>query len=201
MLAGWGEGTAAGAADTVKNGTISAFRHVMEALLQRDTLLVLGAGLVMAALLAPVVARRLHARRVLSLAALVSVACIVALTVVPRDGLAALAGVEAPESFRELALFSRSEWRAATTGWADGTDGPLNVLLFMPAGFLWGLVVRRRVLVLGGLAGLSLAIELYQGISGTRITNPADVVANTIGAGVGIVMAIALREVWRVVRS
>src|SRR4051794_33273362 len=69
------------------------------------------------------------------------------------------------------------------TAWAHAADGPLNVVLFVPLGFLLDLLLRRPVRAAPACAALSLGIEGYQ----AALTSPggafADVVANSLGAG------------------
>jgi len=61
-----------------------------------------------------------------------------------------------------------------------------NILLFLPVGFLYRLTTGRRgVLILG--AGLSFGIETIQLFIPARTTSIVDLLANTVGAGLGAV--------------
>lgn len=60
----------------------------------------------------------------------------------------------------------------------------LNLILFLPVGFLYRLIARRRgAILLGGI--LSFAIEMTQAFIPARTTSVVDVLANALGAGVG----------------
>lgn len=71
-----------------------------------------------------------------------------------------------------------------------------NIVFFVPIGFLGGLLFTYRLwwlaIVLGG--AFSSAIELAQGLFlPGRVSSVADVVANTSGAIVGCLVAVAVR--------
>ncbi len=59
-----------------------------------------------------------------------------------------------------------------------------NILLFLPLGFLYRMITGRRGALLMGL-GLSLSIEILQLFIPARTTSVVDVLANTLGAGLG----------------
>ena len=59
-----------------------------------------------------------------------------------------------------------------------------NILLFLPLGFLCRMITGRRGALLMGL-GLSLSIEILQLFIPARTTSIVDVLANTLGAGLG----------------
>jgi len=62
-----------------------------------------------------------------------------------------------------------------------------NILLFLPIGFLFRLTTGRRgVLLLG--AGLSFSIETTQLFIPARTSSIVDILANTLGAGLGAVV-------------
>ena len=85
------------------------------------------------------------------------------------------------------------QWSA--DGWSRISYNPwsdqvlLNVLLFAPAGFAWTLARRRPYVVWLGLTGLSLLIELTQGVTGVGASDVADLIANSVGAAVGATAA------------
>lgn len=71
-----------------------------------------------------------------------------------------------------------------------------NIVFFVPVGFLLGLLFSYRywwlAIVGGGL--LSAAVETAQGLFlPGRVSSAADVVANTTGAIVGCLVAVAMR--------
>jgi glycopeptide antibiotics resistance protein len=71
-----------------------------------------------------------------------------------------------------------------------------NVVFFVPVGFLLALLLPSRLqwfAILGG-AALSACVETAQGLFlPGRVSSVADVVANTIGAVLGCLAAVALR--------
>jgi glycopeptide antibiotics resistance protein len=92
------------------------------------------------------------------------------------------------ETFHPGAVFSwwREQWGTRTYTLFAKVDGRRNVALFMPAGFLWTLLIARREVsrpawrVIGALCGLSF-----------------DLVTNTVGSAIGALVAtvwIALRR-------
>jgi VanZ family protein len=62
-----------------------------------------------------------------------------------------------------------------------------NILLFLPIGFLYRLTTRQRGAFLLG-AGISLGIETVQFFIPARTPSIPDILANTIGAGLGAVL-------------
>ena len=73
-----------------------------------------------------------------------------------------------------------------------------NVAMFVPLGFLAALMLPAKVWWLALLIcpGLSVAIELTQAtFLAARFATATDVVANTIGAVVGILVAVILRAI------
>ncbi len=123
-------------------------------------------------------------------AALVSVAGCISLTLA-RDG--------APEAFRPGSAFA---WTGS--GWDRLVDGDLlgssqfllNVVLFVPAGLAWTWLTRRPVRTFLALAGFSMLIESVQAVAGLGGADITDVVANTIGAALGVAtVAVALNGI------
>lgn len=72
-----------------------------------------------------------------------------------------------------------------------------NVAMLVPVGLALVLAIggRRWLLAVAACAGLSLAVELAQHAMPGRIASPLDVVANTAGALLGALLALAL-ERW-----
>ncbi len=70
------------------------------------------------------------------------------------------------------------------------------VLMLVPVGWLSALLARRRGFVVGALsaAGLSIAIEIWQMLSGS-FGDIDDVVLNTTGGLIGTVLAMAIQAV------
>ncbi len=68
----------------------------------------------------------------------------------------------------------------------------LNVALFVPAGASWTWLLRRPFFVAAGLGGMSVLVELLQAVTGTGAADVADIVANAVGAGLGVSVAASL---------
>ena len=69
-----------------------------------------------------------------------------------------------------------------------------NVLLFLPFGFLFTLILRRaRYVVLPAAIVVTVAVELWQGLVDGRTSSILDVVANVTGACLGILLAALVR--------
>ena len=60
----------------------------------------------------------------------------------------------------------------------------LNIILFLPVGFLYRLITGRRGALLLG-AAISIAIETVQLFIPARTTSAMDILTNTLGAGLG----------------
>ena len=89
-------------------------------------------------------------------------------------------------------VLSPSEWLDPAT-WSSGTafEFTLNLIMFVPWGILAVLALGARrwwLAVLLGVA-LTLSIEILQ-IPSPRISDPRDLVANSIGALFGIVIGM-----------
>lgn len=83
-------------------------------------------------------------------------------------------------------------------GWSTWTEGsPLeivaNILMFLPIGLASGLLFRGLLGVILPVV-LTLAIELAQIPLADRISHPRDLVANAIGAILGLLIAAAVRR-------
>lgn len=73
-----------------------------------------------------------------------------------------------------------------------------NIVLFIPVGLIFGLIVPVRFAVIALLLGpaLSAAIELGQHfLLAARYATVADVIANSIGATIGVFLAVTLRAI------
>ncbi|MDP2290595.1 MAG: VanZ family protein [Actinomycetota bacterium] len=71
----------------------------------------------------------------------------------------------------------------------------LNIVLFVPAGAVWTWLIGRPLLVLGGLAAFSMVVEAVQAVAHVGSPDVADLLANTVGAGLGVAAAVILRRV------
>ena len=114
------------------------------------------------------------------LAALGTLAVCISFTLA-RDG--------APEAFRPGDVFAwvGSGWDRLGQGDLFGSSQfLLNVALFVPAGVAWAWLTRRPGRTLLGLAGLSMLIESLQAVSALGAADISDVVANTVGAAIGV---------------
>lgn len=158
--------------------------------------LVLLVGLVVATVVARPLGRRLGTSGWLAGLTVASLAAIAAVTLVPGSSVwdflrHPLGGDLAPRDCLDGGV------RAAVTGlWSD-LGGPLNIVLFVPAGLLLTLWSRRPVRVAVVLAVLSLMIEAVQLVIG-RHCQAVDLVANSIGATLGVAAgAVALAVAGR----
>ena len=71
-----------------------------------------------------------------------------------------------------------------------------NVVFFVPVGFLLGVLLPYRLWWLAVVGGglLSVTVEIAQGLFlAGRVSSLGDVVANTTGAVIGCLVAVALR--------
>jgi glycopeptide antibiotics resistance protein len=84
----------------------------------------------------------------------------------------------------------------SATDWItyDRVEFTANVLMFVPIGLLFVLLFGRRQWWLAMLAGiaLTLTIELAQMSLADRVSDPRDVLANSIGAFVGVLVALVV---------
>jgi hypothetical protein len=137
-------------------------------------------------------ARRLRSPRRSGLAwfaALGSVALVVAVTLL-RDGWPT--GIE----LGRLGEWSRNGWDRLSTD-PLGSQVALNVALFVPAGAAWTWLLDRPWRVLAGLVAGSFAVELVQAVLGVGAADVADVAANTVGAAIGVGVAVLIRHASR----
>lgn len=158
-----------------------------------------GVLVVVAAFLWRPLAARTGASRRLTAALLLAFVAIFGITLVPVDGWHSLSG--ASWSLTRIGQELGRPVPGLLTSWAHGSDGPLNVLLFIPAGFLCAMVFRGHVAgsVLA-LGATSFAIECAQAFSGLRDGSLADVMANSVGAVAGASIAVAVTAPERVRR-
>ncbi|WP_298740537.1 VanZ family protein [uncultured Microbacterium sp.] len=73
-----------------------------------------------------------------------------------------------------------------------------NIVLFIPVGVIFGLMVPLRFTLIALLLGpaVSGAIELGQHfLLAARYATPTDVIANSLGATVGVFLAVAIRAI------
>ena len=152
------------------------------------TMLVLATG---AVALAVPVARRLGSNRFLVAAALLSIALIVGATLASRglDG--------------EGAGFGSPLFACLDTGdcWERIFEvdllSLLNFVLFVPAGLFVGLVTRRPLITGAALVGMAGLIEVGQGLFHLGAPDPGDLIANSLGAIVGVALAAAVQRTQR----
>ena len=99
-------------------------------------------------------------------------------------------------------VLSPSVWLSADT-WASGrlVEFLANIVLFVPLGALVRWAVPRWGWMFAAFAGaaVSTAVEVLQ-IGSTRVSDPRDLVANSVGAVLGAVIVAAIARVVRVGR-
>lgn len=129
--------------------------------------------------------RRRTVRRPLAwLAALGTSALCISFTLA-RDGV--------PEAFRPGDVFAwvGSGWdRLGHSDLLGSSQFLLNVALFVPAGLAWTWLTRRPGRTLLGLAGLSMVVESLQAVGALGAADIGDVVANSVGAAIGVAAAV-----------
>lgn len=101
--------------------------------------------------------------------------------------------VDSGERGNLLALLHRL--RGGVFGWIDYAvvETTANVLLFVPFGFLSGVLggPRRRLLMLAVCVAASILIELGQALLlPARVASVGDVLANALGAVLGALLAV-----------
>ncbi|MET4640121.1 glycopeptide antibiotics resistance protein [Mycetocola sp. 2940] len=94
--------------------------------------------------------------------------------------------------FRALGFFGRHE----ATDWITytGLEFTANIGMFLPIGLFLVLLFGRRLwwLAMSLGFGLTVAIETAQIFLPTRVSDPRDVVANTCGAVLGVLVGLVL---------
>ncbi|KRC61005.1 hypothetical protein ASE14_08625 [Agromyces sp. Root81] len=97
-------------------------------------------------------------------------------------------------------ILNPDAWTAPVT-WTTGylAEIAFNVAIFVPVGVLAALLIPRRRWPLAMLAGLgfTVVIELVQVPEPTRISDPRDLVMNTTGAVLGVLIVVLARGVRR----
>lgn len=116
-------------------------------------------------------------------AALASLAVIVAVTLI-RDRPTFNPG--------QLLHWSASGWQRISYDPLGNTENILNGVLFIPAGLTWTLLLHRPLRVLIGLMGLSLLVECLQAVISAGANDVADLITNSVGAGLGVVAGAGL---------
>ncbi|PWC05206.1 VanZ family protein [Agromyces badenianii] len=97
-------------------------------------------------------------------------------------------------------ILNPAAWTAPVT-WTTGylAEIAFNVAIFVPVGMLAALLISRRRWPLAMLAGFGFTavIELVQVPEPERISDPRDLVMNTAGAVLGVVIVMVARGVRR----
>jgi glycopeptide antibiotics resistance protein len=100
----------------------------------------------------------------------------------------------------EGGILNPDAWTAPVT-WTTGylSEMAFNVALFIPVGMLAALLIPRRRWPLALVAGFAFTalIELVQVPEPDRISDPRDLVMNTCGAVLGVVLVLVARMVRR----
>lgn len=76
---------------------------------------------------------------------------------------------------------------------ADRFGDLMNIVLFIPPLAALALLVPTWWWVAAG-AAVSCAVELYQGLLGSRVSSPVDVATNTAGSLLGVAIGLALHR-------
>ena len=100
----------------------------------------------------------------------------------------------------EGGILNPDAWTATVT-WTTGylSEMTFNVVMFLPVGVLAALLIRRRRWPLALLAGVAFTsvIELVQVPEPDRVSDPRDLVMNTAGTMLGVLIVLAARMVRR----
>lgn len=100
----------------------------------------------------------------------------------------------------EGGVLNPDAWTSPMT-WSTGyfSEIAFNVAMFVPVGVLAALLLHRRHWPLAFAAGfaLTLFIELVQLVLPDRVSDPRDLVMNSLGASLGVVLVMAARGVRR----
>jgi len=100
----------------------------------------------------------------------------------------------------EGGILNPDAWTAPVT-WTTGylSEMVFNVALFVPVGVLAALIIPRRWWPLALVAGVvfTAVIELVQVPEPTRVSDPRDLVMNTAGAVLGVLLVLTARMVRR----
>ena len=132
-------------------------------------------------------ARRIGCGRLLAGLALVSVAGILAITLGVR-------AVNGGGGFGNASLGRVTDGDLWSSSFDTGAGWWLNVALFVPAGLFVGAATGRARWSLVGLIGLSVLIEAVQSLGLLGAADPADLVANSIGAAIGCCLSVPVRR-------
>ncbi|WP_350348995.1 VanZ family protein [Agromyces sp. G08B096] len=104
-------------------------------------------------------------------------------------------------------VLTPSIWLDRST-WTTGSplEFAANIAMFVPVGVLFAMLAgpRRWIWALGAAGAVSTAIELAQIPIDDRISDPRDLLANTAGAVIGLVLSglvRAVRALHRTVRT
>lgn len=91
---------------------------------------------------------------------------------------------------RDLALGCAAEWSFPTLG---AVELMANLVLFVPPALLFGVALRRPLLVLGAASATSALIEVLQAFATAlgRSCSTNDWLYNTLGAALGTAIAVA----------
>ena len=100
-----------------------------------------------------------------------------------------------------LGVLNPAAW-LDTAAWVDGPSAEIvaNVVMFLPAGVFSALLLRGGMRVLAPLA-LTVLIEVVQIPLESRISHPRDLVANALGAMLGLAAVAVARWMGRRMRQ
>ena len=124
------------------------------------------------------------------IAAALAVAAVAMLTLGPR-------AFVAPVSGAAIRIMDAATGPLLSSIGHDGAERLLNILLFVPLGLTMALVLGRRLRLIAALAGfaLSAVVEYSQRSIPGRVPDIEDVLWNTLGAAIGvIIVALAGRS-------
>lgn len=159
---------------------------------RRSAIVVLAVGLVISLLIWRPLARRFGWRGWATLAALVALSAVLALTIAPGFGVDAV-------TVRECVPSTRGELLGDLREVGRSRESLLNVLLLLPLGAFAMLATRRILLSAVLVVVLPGVIELAQTQIPGRLCSGSDYIANALGGLVGV--AIGAVAAWLISRS
>ncbi|MGI9822037.1 VanZ family protein [Agromyces sp. Marseille-Q5079] len=97
-------------------------------------------------------------------------------------------------------ILNIAAWTSTNT-WSTGyiSEIAFNVLLFVPVGVVAALLIHRRRWPVALLAGFAFTafIEIVQLVLPDRVSDPRDLLLNTLGSTIGVGLVMAARGVRR----
>lgn len=167
--------------------TVASVSRAVSQIADSSLLLWTTISLITSAVIAGPLANRMERSWLGTFLALASLFEIIVITLAVREGALFHPGLDGLPLSDRVGWW-RNGWEASRVIDPANSEWLLNVVLFVPAGLAWTAVTRNAPLTLVWLAMLSFLIETVQSITGAGAPDPADLVANSTGALIGVVL-------------